>query len=258
MDRTNTVRRLQRARREGLLRTLRSIASRGVHELVLREEHIWYELLLQDDRRRRPMPAGLVLVEADQRQRRLAAQMEGGPGRRQLDEFSRVGGQLWVVLDGERAAFTCWIFPKLAPALAAPGGWLELPAGTVCLEDSATSPDHRGRGIAPAAWSRIADVMADRGTASVITKVAVDNVPSRRAVTKAGFTEVAQMRLLRVGGRNLVRVKPLGTSMSAQLAERLDRGRPAGPPASGPRRTRHPSHVASRGVPLRRGVRPCR
>lgn len=240
MDRTNTVRRLHRALRAGFVQTLRRIALGGVQALVLREEHIWYELPLPGDRPRRPLPAGLVLVEGDQRQRGLATQMEGGPGRQQLDEFSGVGGQLWIVLDGRRAAFTCWTFPKLTPALAAPGGWLELPAGTVCLEDSATSPDHRGRGIAPAAWSGIADVLAGRGTASMITKVAVDNVPSRRAVTKAGFTEVAQMRLLRVGGRKLVRVKPLGTSMSAQLAERLDRRdrrdrrRPAGPAASGP------------------------
>lgn len=218
------VRRLQRAVRErGAAATLRTLAERGSRELVLREEHIWYELDLHGDRPRRALPEGLALCEVEEHERALATAMEGGPGEQELEEFSAAGGRLWAVVDGDRAAFTCWIFPERAPALAAPGGWLELPAGTVCLENSATSPDHRGRGVAPAAWSGIADRLAARDVAAMITKVAVDNTASRRAVTKAGFTEIALMRLLRLGRRKLVHVRPMGDTLSAKLADRLER-----------------------------------
>ncbi len=54
---------------------------------------------------------------------------------------------------------------------AARGGWLSLPEGTVCLEDSVTSPDYRGRGVAPAAWSQIAAAAAEDGYATMVTKV---------------------------------------------------------------------------------------
>lgn len=162
-------------------------------------------------------------MPGQERERELATQMPGGPTREEIDEFHAVGGELWVVLDEGRPAFTCWIFPRVTPAIAARGGWLELPPDTVCLENSATSPQYRGRGVAPGAWAGIADALADRGVASMITKVTVDNVPSRKAVTKAGFDEIALMRLVRVGGRTRVTMKPLGSGMSSLLAERLDR-----------------------------------
>lgn len=216
--------RLQRAlRHRGLSETLGLVATRVRDRIVLQEEHVWYELLLQADRPRRALAPGLLLVQATERERELATQMEGGPSPEAVCEFHAVGGELWVVLDAGRAAFSCWIFPKAAPALAAPGGWLELPPGTVCLENSATSLHHRGRGIAPAAWSGIADALAAEGVVSMVTKVTVENIPSRKAVAKAGFAEIAIMRMARQGTRMKVGITPLGSATSAQLAERLDR-----------------------------------
>jgi len=219
-----SVGRLQRAlKRRGLSETLGLAATRVRDKVVLREEHVWYQLSLQADRPRRSLAPGLQLVQATERERELATQISGEPSPESVREFHAVGGQLWVVLDVGRPAFSCWIFPKVTPALAAPGGWLELPPGTVCLENSATSPQDRGRGIAPAAWSEIADALAGEGIVSMITKVTVENIPSRKAVAKAGFVEIAMMRMARQGTRTTVRIKPLGADMSAQLAERLDR-----------------------------------
>ena len=125
--------------------------------------------------------------------------------RRRLDE----GAQLWTVVKGDEAAFACWIFPSVTPVLQARGGTYSLPAATACLEDSVTSPNHRGKGIAPAAWTKIAQRLAAEGFEVLITKVNVENVPSRRAVEKAGFRGVNVMRYKRRGPVARVRFDPL-------------------------------------------------
>jgi RimJ/RimL family protein N-acetyltransferase len=115
-----------------------------------------------------------------------------------------------MVREHGKPAFACTIFRERTPTIAARGGWLDLPADTVCLEDSGTSPDFRGRGVAPGAWTAIADALAERGFKTMLTKVAIDNEPSRRAVVKAGFGEAADMRLRRLGPFRRVAMTPLG------------------------------------------------
>ena len=109
----------------------------------------------------------------------------------------------------------------MTPAIAAPGGQLQLSAGTVCLEDSVTAAPARGRGIGPAAWSAIADALGDEGQRHIITKVAVDNVPSRRAVEKAGFDAVALMHFRRFGPRSRTWVDVLDRDRGISIAEGL-------------------------------------
>ena len=67
------------------------------------------------------------------------------------------------------------------------------------LEDSVTSPDHRGQGIAPAAWERVADSLADRGIPAMLTTVRADNTPTLKALKKVGFTPYAAVRYTRFG-----------------------------------------------------------
>ncbi len=95
--------------------------------------------------------------------------------------------------------------------LAAPGGWLELPADTVVLEDSATTPRARGRGIAPGAWTAIADSLRDEGLVHMITKVGVENEASRKAVAKAGFRDVGVMRMVKTGPPQAHHGGPVGS-----------------------------------------------
>ena len=105
--------------------------------------------------------------------------------------------------------------------LAAPGGWLELPADTVVLEDSATTPRARGRGIAPGAWTAIADSLRDEGLVHMITKVGVENEASRKAVAKAGFRDVGVMRMVKTGPRKRTTVDRSDPGVGAELAARL-------------------------------------
>jgi len=97
------------------------------------------------------------------------------------------GGRLYIAFDGEQPAFACWIFSHRTPFGEAPDGWLELPAGTACLEDSVTAPDHRGGGIAPAVWSAIARRLETEEMDRLLTKVREDNVATQRALAKVGF-----------------------------------------------------------------------
>lgn len=191
-------------RRQGV-RGLAGVAAGRVAErartLRVTETHIWYALSLQADRPRRAMPADLELIEAGEAELASLRGMNDAPLNRSH------GGRLFLVMGGEEPAFSCWIFPTSAPLLAARGGWMTLPRGVVCLEDSVTSAAFRGRGIAPAAWSAIADQLEAAGVEQIVTKVQDINAPSRKAVGKAGFREVAIMHTERRWPRMSVRVE---------------------------------------------------
>jgi len=196
---------------------LRAVARRVAARAYLREEHVWYALPLDGVQQPRELPTGLELVQAQTGDASLAVQHGRGAGEvaRRVGE----GHELWIVRDEDRAAFSCWIYVERAPAIAASGGWFVVPRGSVCLEDSITSPDYRGRGVAPAAWERIAAHARTHGAETMVTKVAQDNTPSRKAVSKAGFKEVAVMRLTRVGPRRRVTFEHVVGATGKALAE---------------------------------------
>ncbi len=177
--------------------------------LYQHERHVWYAAATSAIRAERPLSTGLVLQRAGQEHLDLLSQLNLC-GRSAAARFLAAGANLWIVREGERAAFCCWIFRGRMPVIAARGGWKGLPPDTVCLEASVTGADYRGRGIAPAAWSLIAQSLKEEGMRTIMTKVEVDNVPSRRAVLKAGFREVAVMDYLQVGGIPRVRVTAWG------------------------------------------------
>jgi RimJ/RimL family protein N-acetyltransferase len=197
-------------RDDGVTGVARRVAARGTHSILLSEEHIWYALDLTGDRPRRELPAGFELHLATEAEADAVAALPNQPG---VDEIrARMAGtaDVYMVSEDGKPAFACTIFRERTPTVAARGGWLDLPADTVCLEDSGTSPDFRGRGVAPGAWTAIADALAERGFETMITKVAVDNEPSRKAVVKSGFGEAADMQLRRFGPFRRVAMTPLG------------------------------------------------
>jgi GNAT superfamily N-acetyltransferase len=204
-------------RRRGLMGTVRR-AARRVHEgLFVTQHYLWYELPLQEDRPRRPLPEGVVCRRAQPDEVDLLAALDRDPelGR----QYLAGGHDLWLALDDGSPAFGCWIFRGTAPLHA--GDWFDFAPDLVCLEDSVTSPDHRGRGIAPAAWSHIADELAAEGLRSMLTKVATSNLPSRRAVLKAGFQDVALMHFSTLGSRHRVAVDVLARGTGEELQRRL-------------------------------------
>jgi GNAT superfamily N-acetyltransferase len=164
---------------------------------LLKEEHVWYELALDGAAAKVATPAGVELVKATEAEIPLAVITGKDPDqtRARLAE----GYDLWLMVEGQKAAFSCWVYRGRTPMLAAKGGWLILPEGIVCLEDSATNPEFRGRGIAPAAWGAIADALHREGLSFLVTKVEVENAPSRKACLKAGFAEIGLMRLNQLG-----------------------------------------------------------
>ena len=125
-----------------------------------------------------------------------------------------------MVRDNQRAVFCCWVFRKRMPTVAARGGWKDLPPKTVCLEGVVTDAGYRGRGIAPAAWSLIAQNLKGDGIQTIAIKVEEKNRSMRRAVQKAGFREMAITDFRQVAGMSRVQVLPVG-EMSDQDAEIL-------------------------------------
>ncbi len=209
-------------RRHGVGRSARLAVARLARMAYLRESHVWYLLDVGGERPRIGLPPGMEIVRAGDDDLAPLAELPT-IGIREARRRLAAGAELWIVRDEGRAAFACWIYRHRTPALAARGGWLELPDGVAGLEDSVTSPAYRGRAIAPAGWSATADALAREGATAILTKVEESNVPCRRAIEKAGFRAVAAMRLTRIGGRSRVDVELDGTSRAAFLAERLAR-----------------------------------
>lgn len=207
-------------RRQGLRATIGKAAQYARSSVYLCETHVWYELPLGRDRPRVALPPGLALVRGDAGDLPLLDELPTvgeAEARRRLE----AGADLWLVLEERQPAFACWIFHGSMPVLAAPNGQLALPPEIVCLEDSVTSASYRGRGVAPAAWSQIADKLGQNAVRSIITKIEESNIASRRAIVKSGFREITTMHFRRVGPRQHTTVQA-GTGAAADwLAEQL-------------------------------------
>lgn len=197
-----------------------SLARRAV--LGYEEEYVWYALPLRAERPRRPLDQGLELVQATEDELPLIVwTIDESEARRRLRE----GGTLWLVLEGARPAFSCWTFRERTPIRAARGGWLALPGDTACLEESMTAPAFRGRSVAPAAWTLIADRLAgEPELRRLVTTVEEENAASRRAVEKVGFVEVGRARAVGRGRRVAVDVTG-DLDGEAAFIRRLARGR---------------------------------
>ena len=210
---------LAKTRREGIRAAFARAWELGQRPVYNSEEHVWYQLDVKAERPRREFVEGVRLVRATAGEARRVEEL----GQVETEARARLaaGNDLWVALDDEdRTLFVCWTFRGETPVSAAPHGRLQLPAGTACLEDSVAAPLARGKGIAPASWTAIADILATEGFESMITKVTTDNAPSRKAVQKSGFREIGVMRLTRMGPRQRVVLAATG-GVAAALAQSL-------------------------------------
>ena len=174
--------------------------------LYQNELHIWY-VVHTNACTRLSLDNGLELQHASRQHMDLLDQLD--VGRRKAEQFLADGNDLWIAHEGERAAFCCWIFRGRMPLAAAGSGWHELPPHTVCLEGSVASPHYRGRGVAPAVWSLIAQALNKEGIRTIVTKVELDNTPCRRSVLKVGFREIAGMEYSHIGGMSNVQIVPV-------------------------------------------------
>lgn len=208
-------------RRHGLRSTVGRAAHHVRSRVYLRETHVWYELPLGAARPRVSLPPELTLVRGSEDDLPLLAELPTAPIEEEARRRMEAGADLWLVLDGRRLAFACWIFRDLMPMIAARDGQLVLPPEIVCLENSVTSAAYRGRGIAPAAWSSLADELESSEAEFIITKIEESNTPSRRAIVKSGFHESATMHFRRLGFRRRTLVQA-GTGATVNwLTEQL-------------------------------------
>jgi len=192
-----------------LILALRSSAKCLLTALYQHERHVWYAAEPAAVKAR-SLPKGLELHRSGRWHLDLLSE-SNLCGWTVGETFLAEGGDLWIVREGKRAAFCCWIFRERMPTVAARCGWKGLPSNTVCLEEPVTDADYRGRGIAPAAWFLIAQRLKEEDIRTIIIKVEEDNTTMRRAVLSAGLHEVAVMDYLYVGGLSRVRVVPVGT-----------------------------------------------
>ncbi len=188
-------------RRHGLTGTARKVMARVSPRTSWSKEFIWYAMDLHaPERPRRALAREFELRQGTVEDIALLRQLPSDPEVVEItpkvvaDRLGS-GATLWLVTRGSRTAFACWNFYPAAPLDGARDGVSLLPPDVVVLEDSISSPDFRGRGVAPGAWTAIADANRDGGLRLMVTKVDVRNASSRKAVEKAGFREAARLHL---------------------------------------------------------------
>ena len=206
-------------RRHGLRDAFARAARRLARRVDAHERHTWYELDLGTERPRPALAEGLLLRLAEEPDLARVAALPEATTVPVMRRLRAAGHQLWIVDGSGALGFACWIFRAHAPVAAARGRWIDLPESVVCLEDSLTAPEVRGRGIAPGAWCALADQLRGEGVRTLVTKAEQWNEPSHRALAKAGFRETAQMTLDRRWGRSRVTVTPLNGGTGPLLAE---------------------------------------
>ena len=215
-------------RRRGVRNAASLVVRKGAARVLHDEDHVWYAVAPGDERPRRELPEGYAFRRGDESCIGLLLGLDSissYTARRRLAG----GADLWLVIGpAGDAAFACWTFHDCTPVFAAKGGALKLAEGVSCLENSVTSPEHRGRGIAPAAWTLVADELARRGVEQLITTIDAENVASRKAIVKAGFRPFAVVHDERRFGRRRVRVWHDGSAAGEALVERLPAERAAG------------------------------
>jgi RimJ/RimL family protein N-acetyltransferase len=156
----------------------------------------WYRLELSRNERRE-LPAGMELRRCQEADIPLFAQLEPIASRDAKRRFA-AGGVLWMVVSEGRPAFAAWTFAERVPIGQAKSGWLELPENTTQLKDLVTAEAARGRGIATAAVSMIADHVAGEGATYIVGRVADSNLASRRVYGKLGFVTLGDDDPVRV------------------------------------------------------------
>jgi hypothetical protein len=130
-------------RHHGVRNALRIVAHQAQSWLLLDEEHIWYVLDLPSQHAAPFADVGGLRLMSPRLPHEFAAfgalpsVSPAGAERRVRD-----GGEAYLVLEGDVAAFACWIFPERTPTPAARGNWLALPEGVACLETRSLRRTH--------------------------------------------------------------------------------------------------------------------
>lgn len=124
----------------------------------------------------------------------------------------------YLVLTGDRIAHASWVTTKAAwtaelRALVTP------PPGAAYVYESFTAPELRGRGIYPFALRCICAELSARGVKEAWIGVDATNVPSVRAITKAGFEPALSVAYRKRWGR--IQVGPVGGRRAEEAATLL-------------------------------------
>ena len=186
------------------------------------ENYAWYALDLSRIKPVR-LAEGFELRLAEPGEVELLRELPAVPlaeGRRRV----RDGVQLWFVLKHEKPAFACFSFlgGQHFPLEGAPRGQYLLPDGVACLENGLTSRAHRGRLIAPAAWTGIGERLRQDGFAWLITRAEVSNIASGRTLERTGFDRATVMHRRRRGLRTRIWFDPIDPELAPRAREVFD------------------------------------
>jgi hypothetical protein len=146
---------------------------------------------------------------------------------------SRLSDDVWclVVESDRKLVHASWVTTTAAWTREV-GGYLSPPKGGAYVYESFTRADSRGRGIYPSALEGIVTGLKGKGVDTVWVAVEAGNDPSRRAITKAGFTERFRISYRRRLGRLRVdgsKMAHMGLYKGNKQADNLGRKRVSRP-----------------------------
>jgi hypothetical protein len=198
---------------ERRLGTMRELYARGGSRTVLwhtlyvlgYRRTFLFELSLTPPPARVPLPAGIVcdFLDTDQ----LDAFAAHHPD---LDRDAAAG----LLASGERC-FATWADDRIVASrwvaagrvrLGDVGLDVSLPAGTAYVSHSFTSPDMRGRRVAAASGTDLANRLAAEGLTRLVGTVLPENLPGLQSAAHAGYRLAGRLATVRIGPLPAVRV----------------------------------------------------
>jgi GNAT superfamily N-acetyltransferase len=239
---------------------LRGVAHLAVDRVGPRQRvaavYVWYAIDLERaDRPQNPLPEGFVVREATIADVASMQQMTSAHTVTITEEVMRErvlnGVKPWLAIsDDGRVAALSWVFTRSLPLR---GRYeLVLPDDVAGFEDTVTSREMRGRGIAPALLTQLGDILPRDGVRAIITRIDVENAASHRAVQKLGFEECARMRVVTRDWRTIVQmVVPPGDRSYAWMTGQVERTRSPNPLGRALRRATTRRDAASGSEPPR-------
>jgi GNAT superfamily N-acetyltransferase len=175
--------------------------------IYVSEHHLWFEIPRDDG----PLPAppdGYAVRRGDRIDADALAALDvvNADAAR---AWIAAGDQLWVGTHGHDLVYSIWLHRGRIPAVAMRGGWMALEANELCLEGAYAMPGHRHLGVGRCAIRHAIAANRVDGSERVVVRIAQDNIASRKSVAKLGGRAYAQMRLLRLGPWQRIRVDPV-------------------------------------------------
>ncbi len=156
-------------------------------------------------------------AEADRESAEALAQAMGTPGALPVLKRMAAGRRCFIAWVGGQVAAYCWVSTN-AECIGELEHEIRLPAGEAYIWDCATLLAYRGKHLYVALLTYIIDLIQEEGLRRVWIGSSLENIPSRKAFTRAGFRPVMVVYYARMFALGAMVIVPAAAAPKALVS----------------------------------------